>query len=337
MKELKNILLTLLIIMITVSCSTVEKVTVYGNPGEKIYSPSKQPIATIQHNGKTKITLESDAYYGYLYTYNAQQDQWVPFALDITKKSHNGTKLATGAGYTLSAIGTLGFIGGTVGCIINDESDAAKAIMVGGLGLGGIGASFGVPASSRMSQLSYQYNFGYNSKQQINSDLKLTRYIPPIIETPEATPIRKKATSGDALTTNVSSSAKAHNNTSTSSAKKKRKSASVLIAGEYSGTGTLITTGEDPETLGTMLIIVTPKDDNTVVAEIMEDNEAFFESEELFKVMKNNDGSFTLTHTRIPSVKFTISKAGKIDYKHPKVNIDGTIYTLSISANKSMK
>ena len=337
MKKLKNILLTLLSMMITVSCSTVEKFTVYGNPGEKIYSPSKQLIATIQQNGNAKITLESDAYYGYLYTYNAQRGQWVPFALDITKKSHNGTKLASGVGYTLGSIGLLGTIGGMVGRMVDDESDAANAIMLGGAGLLGISASFGVPTSIRMGQLSYQYNFGYNSKQQVNTDLNLTRYTPPTVETSETTPVRKKATSGESLTANDSNTAKARNNTSTSSAKKKRKSASVLVAGEYSGTGTLITTGEDPETLGSVLMIVTPKDDNTVVVEIMEDNEAFFESEEVFKVMKNKDGSFTLKHTHIPSVKLTISKAGKINYKHPKVNIDGTIYTLSISADKSVK
>lgn len=337
MKQLKNILLIILGIMITASCSTVEKITVYGNPGEKIYSPAKLPIATVQQNGKANISLKSDAYYGYLYTYNAQQDQWVPFALDITKKSHNGTKLATGAGYAMAGIGLLGFISGIIGCSVDDESDAAKAIMVGSLGVGGIGASFGVPASSRMGQLSYQYNFGYNSKQQANSDLNLTQYIPPVVNTPESKPNRKRATSGESSTAADSQSAKTHNNSASSSAKKKRKSVSELIAGEYSGTGTLITTGEDPETLDAMLIILTPKDDSTVVAEIFEDDDAFFDSEELFKVTKNKDGSFTLTHTRIPAVKFTLSKTGKIAYKHPKVNIDGTMYTLSISAMKIKK
>ncbi len=86
-----------------------------------------------------------------------------------------------------------------------------------------------------------------------------------------------------------------------------------------------------------MKIIITPKDEDIVTAEILEDNESFFDSEETFKVKKNKDGSFTLTHTRIPSVKFTITKVGKIVYNHPKVNIDGTTYTLSISATKSTK
>lgn len=323
--------------MITASCTTVEKITVYGQPGEKIYSPSKQLVATVQQNGNAKIKLSSDAYYGYMYTYNPTIDQWIPFALDITKKSHNGTKIATGTGYTLTALGLASFLSGTTAAIIDSESEAAGALMGAGIVLGGIGASFGVPASKRMGQLAYQYNFGYTSRQQVNSDLNFTQYIPPVVDTPESTQSRKKATSGEASTATNSSSAKKHKNSAISTAKKKRKTASEFIAGKYNGYGTLTTTGEDPETLGDMLIIITPKDDNTVLTEIMEDHEAFFESEELFKVKKNKDGSFTLTHTRIPAVKFTITKAGKINYTHPKVNIDGTTYTLTITANKDTK
>lgn len=337
MKNSKNIILTMLILIVTVSCSTVEKITVYGNPGEKIYSPYKQQIATIQQNGKVNINLDSDAYYGYLYTYQPTYDQWVPFALDITKKSHNGTKIAAGAGYTLTSLGLAGMIGGGIGCIIDDESDAAKAIMLGGLGIGGIGASFGVPASSRMGQLAYQYNFGYTSRQQTNSDLRLSAYTVPETKVIENLETRKKATSGESTEITDASSAKARKNTATSTAKKKRKSSAELISGEYLGNGTLVTTGEDPEPLGSIMIIITPKDSDRVLVEIMEDNEAFFESEELYTVKKNKDGSFTLTHTRIPAVKFIITKAGKIDYKHPKVNIEGTNYTLSISGKKNIK
>lgn len=337
MKILKNILLTMFCVMVAVSCSTVEKFTVYGNPGDKIYSPDKLPIATIQQNGEVKITLESDAYYGYLFTYNSEHNQWVPFALDLNKKSHNGTKLAAGAGYTLTGLGLVGVVAGTIACIADDEDGAAKALLLGSLGVSGIGASIGAPASSRMRQLSYQYNFGYKSKQMVNSDLNLSPYIPPTFNTPEPIRNRKKATSGDASVDTDSNSTKTNKNSMTSQAKKKRKSIAELIAGNYSGTGTLMSTGEDSETLDTMLIILTPKDDNTVVAEIMEDNEDFFESEELFKVIKNKDGSYTLKHTQIPSVKFTISKTGKVVYQHSKVNIDGVIYTLSISASKNVK
>ena len=336
MKHYKNIFLSL-IMLITVSCSTVEKITVYGNPGDKIYSPAKQHIATIQQNGNVKVSLESDAYYGYLYTFDPSLNQWEPFALDIIKKSHNGTKFATGAGYTMAGIGLVAFIGGTIGCIVDSESDLSKIIMGGGLGVAGIGASFGMPATWRMGQLAYQYNFGYNSRQNVNTDLSLSQYMPPVEEVPEIVTSRKKATSGDISDATDTSSAKARKNTATSTAKKKRKTSSELIAGKYSGSGTLVTAGEDPETLGSMMIILSPKDGNTVVAEIMEDNEAFFESEELFSVKKNTDGSFTLTHTRIPSVKFTITKTGKIDYKHTKVNIDGLQYTLSIIATKNIK
>lgn len=337
MKEYINVFLTTLILMITVSCTTVEKITVYGKPGEKIYSPLKQHVATIQQNGNTQIKLASDAYYGYMYTYDAMLGQWVPFALNVKKKSHTGTKLATGTGYTLTGLGLGLFLGGTTAVIIDNESEVAGTLMGAGIALGGIGASFGIPASKRMGQLAYQYNLGYTSRQQTNSDIRLSAYVVPKEDDVENQGTRKKTTSGEMVAGTDSSSAKIRKGTATSTAKKKRKTLTEQITGEYTGNGTLTTSGEDAETLGTIVVIITPKDEDTVLAEILEDNEAFFESEELFKVTKNKDSSFTLTHTRIPSVKFTINKAGKIDYKHPKVNIDGTTYTLSVTARKNEK
>lgn len=179
MKYLKNIFLTMMILVITVSCTTVEKITVYGKPGEEIYSPSKQHLATIQQNGNAKIELASDAYYGYLYTYNNALGQWVPFALDITKKSHNGTKIATGVGYTLTFIGLGSVVVGGTAAIIDSESSSAGPIMLAGVALSGIGAALGGPASSRMGQLAYQYNFSYNSRQLTNSDIRLSTYVLP--------------------------------------------------------------------------------------------------------------------------------------------------------------
>lgn len=337
MKRLFYLLTIFIYLGIGSSCSTVETITVHGNPGTKIYSPQKSKLATIPQTGKVKVKLPSDAYFGYLYTRDDIHNRWIPFALDVKQNKHTGTKAQSLGGLTLSSIGGLCLVIGTIAELAEggESSTGLSLIGVGG-GSALVGTGLLIPAQAKLGQLAYQYNFSYTSKQQVNSDLRLTQYTPPIDGTLESAPTRKKATSGEATNTKESSSAKTRKNSATSTAKK-RKTNSELIAGEYAGTGTLVTTGENPETLGTMMIVIAPKDDNTVIADIMEDNESFFESEEIFTVKKNKDSSFTLTHTRIPLVKFTITKTGKIDYKHPKVNIDGTTYTLSISATKNTK
>lgn len=337
MNRYKNILMAVLILMISVSCSTVEKITVYGTPGEKIYAPNKQQIATIPQNGKADIKLESDAYYGYLYTYQPNVDQWVPFALDVTKKTHGATKLAAGVGYTLTGIGVVGVLSGALMMAVDnsDDSDMMNtelAFLGAGLGITGAGAAIGMPASKRIGQLAYQYNFGYTSKQQTNADLSLGTYIMPE-EVTENPTVRKKTKSEDVATSNY---------TSTSTGKTRKKSmnsesasSTESIAGEYKGSGTLATNGEVSEIFGSMKIIITPKDDTTVSVRILDDNgEDFFDSEDIFNVQKNSNGSFTLTDPQFPSVKFRITNKHRIEYSHPQVNINDSMYVLTVFASK---
>lgn len=65
-------------IMVT-GCSTSEKLTITGTPGTVVYSPQKEPLGTINSDSKLRLKLDSDAYYGYLYTRNDSLDLWVPF------------------------------------------------------------------------------------------------------------------------------------------------------------------------------------------------------------------------------------------------------------------
>ncbi len=331
MNILSKILVGTLILCMLGSCSTTEKFTVHGNPGTKIYTPDKKELDVIPQSGKATIKVDSHAYMGYLLTHDDALDQWVPFALDVRKKSRAGTKAAVVAGYTLSTVGLIGMVAGTVAVCIDSESPVG-VIGVGAGGaatLGGIG--LGLPASARLSQLSYQYNFSYQKSQRTNTDLLLTGYVAPQGEQRQekTTPARGKAKSAEPATD--TSKAKRGAATGSSKAKKKRKTAAEQVVDEYTGSGTLTLAGDSPETLGDIRLVISYVDNNTVAVEILEDNEPFFESEELYTVKRNKDGSFSLTHKQIPSVKFTILKSGKFDYKHPRVNIDGDNYTLTLT------
>lgn len=61
--------------------------------------------------------------------------------------------------------------------------------------------------------------------------------------------------------------------------------------------------------------------------------ESFFSAGNKYGIKKGRDG-FSLALQGIPSAVITINGKGALAYCHPKVNIDGEIYTLEISASK---
>lgn len=335
MKLLKYIFSFVFFVCALTGCSSLEKTTVYGTPGTKIYSPDKQLLGTVSQSGKADINLKGDAYFGYLYTYDNKNDLWTPFALDVKKNAHKSTKIAGAVGTTLMGFGTISLLaGGLVGTMDTEGTNGVMLGFVGaGVGLGGIGFGIGYPAVKRMSSITYQYNFCYSASQHTNEDLTLTGYIPPKAEEMPTSKPRRNA-SGDGNLDSNTSSLETISSGSSSTARRKMKTSSELVSGKYSGTGFLENHSGVRESLGKITIVITPKGDDIVLAEIFEDNEPFFDSEEFFNVTPNNDGSFTLTHSKVPSVKFSISKSGDVDYRHPSVNIDDSIHTLSIAGKR---
>lgn len=132
------------------SCHTYERFKVKGQPGTIIYTPDRKAIGSIGKDGNLQIKVPSDAYYGYLYTYNEADDLWIPFGINMKRNNHKGTKTSVWVGITVG-VGTI------VGPIIS------------------------YIASDHCSQLSYFYNFGYEDIQKTNQDLKFTQYVPPIL------------------------------------------------------------------------------------------------------------------------------------------------------------
>lgn len=330
-----HISLLLIICLLLGSCSTWEKCTVSGVPGTKIYAPDKIQVATIPESGKVELKLPSNAYFGYLYTHDDMKDLWVPFALDTKKKKHKGVHFVNWLGRSMVGIGLpLIGMGGVFALLAEDAAPAYICLAAGG-GLTLLGVGLAGPATNRLGQLSYQYNFSYEKNQQTNTDIAFTDYVVPqdgqraVNEQPTRT--RGKATSGDKQNDESDSSKAKRAN---SSKAKSRKSVVNKVVGRYSGSGTLAAKGGEAEALGEIVIEISTEGEYAKV-DIFEDGELFFESEELFKVKKNKDGSFTLTHIDVPSVKFTITKSGRFTYKHPRVSIDGTNYTLYITGKRT--
>lgn len=346
MKKFKTIIPLLLLLFIS-ACTTTETITVEGEPGTVIYSPYRTELGKIQSNGKTKINLSSDAYYGYLYTYNSQDDIWVPFALETKRNSHSGTKAVLGLGYTLETVGIATMIPGVIMiCAAGDDGDVQTTglILTGagaGMALAGVGC---LPAGNRLKQLSYQYNFSYQKNQVTNSDLKFTKFTPPTENEVQKTDfINSKSSSSNtsdikstrpkAVTSDNSANQERIDTEASSKVSRSRKDAAKLAEGIYSGSGSLIINKKNVETINNIEVKVIYMEKGTVKVEITEDGEQFFDSDEIYDVKIEKNGDLILTHKKIPTATIVISK-NNLKYENPNVNLDGEKYTFIISAAK---
>lgn len=352
MKKIYNIISVLTAASLLSACVTSEKFTVTGAPGSKIYSPYKKEIATIQSNGKAKIELPSNSYYAYLYTYNNVDDVWVPFVLETKKNSHNGTKALFNTSIVGAGIGLPAFLAGTIACLAGGEESSEEPVVLGLLAGGGalslISSFSGLVSSERISQLSYQYNFSYKKNQVTNSDLSFTPYVPPFSSYVSATSNSSSyssSTTSESSTSSVAKRSKATSSSSTTSSSKSsstsesssvasrsRKDPAQAIVGTYTGTGTLLLNNKTTEKIPDLVINITFVDKGKVKVEILEEGEPFFASDEIYDVTIDKSGNYSLTHTKIPSAKITISSKKVLNYTHPNVNIDGDKYTFNITA-----
>lgn len=330
---------SILMIALLTSCHSVEKVVVNGAPGTKIYTPDRNEVATIGPNGQAKIKLPGDAYFGYLYTYNAAYDKYVPFALDVVENKHSGCKIALGAAYAGAGIGMCAFVGG-VGMIVAtaDDEDANTVPAGASMGIGAalaIGSALGgiVPASSRMGELNHQYNFGYAKKQETNQNVVLAEYVAPYASVATQT-VKANEKKAPAIETPTEATTSRHTLPSSKSTRTIKDSAK-RVEGTYSVSGKLTIGNETVEELSGNIILITKTGKDEVKVDVYDGKEKFFSSTELYSVAKGKNGSISLTHKKIPSARITITTAGKITYTHPRVNIEGDNYTLTLNGSKA--
>ena len=106
------------------------------------------------------------------------------------------------------------------------------------------------------------------------------------------------------------------------------------VSGTYTGAGYLAQKGKVVEEYSAMKLVVLQIDNNRVNIDVVENGESYFSSKTKYQVKKQGKNTYVLSLEGISGAFITIDNAGHLTYIHPKVNIDGEIYTLNITANK---
>lgn len=336
--KLIKLLMLILCVSALASCSTMEKFTVKGTPGTKIYTPQKHELATIGNNGRVKIKVPSDAYYGYLYTHNDSLNLWVPFGLDNKKKNHAGAKAALAAEFTGASIGVGALLVGTIVAIASGGEEPLGAIMAGAGGaLAGGGAFAGMVTSARMGQLSYQYNFTYRNNLSTNADLSLSNYITPpiLLAKPEKSTLSRlrSGKSSDKNDSRNNQAQRTKNKQQNQRTKIQLKTKAEKVEGEYAGQAYLSQGRVRVEEFDAVTVIIAPVNDNTVTVDVVVGSESFFDEPLTFKVRNTATNSYTLASRSQPNALITIN-GNELNFNHPSVNLGGNSYKLIVEASK---
>ena len=317
------------------SCSTSQTLTIEGLPGTEILTPGLKNLGTIGNNHKTKITIPSDDYYAFLLARSNGSKELVPFALDYKNKKYRGTKAQSAIGIGLGVAGLFPMLTGAIMlCADEDVEETGVAMILGGTGVALAGFAIGGPAYARLDQAQYQYQYKYLSSQSTNEDFTFTRptdngFIRTVKNEPQHSEPQVENTEG----TPAATSTGIRRRGKTSTAARNLRDNGKQVAGTYIGTGRLILNGEEMENYTDIKVVIKRIDKNNVIVEVYENSEAFFNTGDKYSIKKAGNGQFTLSLIGIPSATITISKNKNMVYFHPKVNIDGEIYTLEIKAS----
>lgn len=342
MKNIVRLMAVLLFCSMISSCSTFQNITVFGEPGTEIYTPDLEKVGTIKRDGKGEITLPRDGYYPFLLSGNGGTDMKIPFALDNKNRSYTGARVLSCVEAAIAGAGAVSLIVTTTACLVSGEDGESLGIapLMGAGGVGFLGASFGgLATTNRLAETQREWQFEYLSKQSTNQDLRFEKFI----DYGYRKEIGGKAVSADENVTKSSRKVEFAQNESSSSVAKSHSSRSKrtltdfakLVEGTYIGSGKLLLKDEIVESYRDIRVVLKRLDKNTVQVDVYESNgEAYFSGSSKYGVKKLDSGKYNLTMNGIPSATITIDADNEMVYLHPKVNIDGDLYTLKIYATK---
>lgn len=333
MKFIKTILYIGALVLMA-SCSTTTKVMVKAPAGTSITLPDYQKGIQNSKNNDIELNIQDDTYYGYALA-TTPSGLTMPFGLDVHEKNYPFEHLAKWGGVCVAAAGLFMDLVGTIIFIAANEDEdmqqvAAWDFLVPGLSGAVVGAGVGWPASERVGQLSHAYNFTYDKNQTLNlPQLSTTLLHPdapknapaPVVEQPK----KKKAVSAETVAPSEESAGKV---------KKSIADAAKKVAGTYSGKATLYNGKNIEEEYGQVELVIERIDKQTVTVQVIESDEEFFENPVTYTVVSDKKGGYILTNPSVATCKITISKDGKLEYTHPRVEIDDVMYTLKASASK---
>lgn len=336
MKRTINYIIIACVSFITFSCTTKQKFTVYGKPGTLIYKPNMSHVATIQNNGSVKVKLDSDNYYAYLLSRDANSERVIPFALDYKNKNYTGKRIIAGTTYMFLGASLGATIAGSAAYLGGSEDIAGTFLAAGGV-LAGLSLATAC-ANEQLNQTPESYKFKYLPSQTTNQNVVFTDYI----ENGQIKGSIKDENSSPANHKHVqqNNNQKSTQATSISVAKiKSSKSTRTLkdygriVEGNYIGEGKLLQGEETIEDYKRIKVSLMRVDKNTVAVNVYDDNnEAFFLKNSNYNIKKTKANEYTMSLDGIPSAIIVINDKNNLIYIHPRVNIDGSMYTLEISA-----
>lgn len=338
MKNIFRILVITGMIALSQSCTTSQKITFLGTPGTEIYYPNMKLVATIGMDGRAKAKVPRDYYTAFMLSKDAQSNEIIPFALDYKYKYYIGPKIAKVIGIPLFGAGMIGVGAGTAAAINGDEELMSQFFKYG-LTAMGIGAGMYGVGNSLDDETQRELSFAYMPRHQINNDLVFTPFIDNgIAKNIDITDAQQTPTKD---TTSIEQTNLNNVTTTTVARPRSQKSAKTLndfgqqLQGTYSGQGQLLLKQEIEENYPNIQVVIAKYDKNHVDVRILEDSgDEFFTSSARYNVKKEKF-KFILTMEGISSATIIIDRNGNLTYNHPKVNIEGSIYTLKIKATKN--
>ena len=172
------------------------------------------------------------------------------------------------------------------------------------------------------------YSYEYLSTQKTNQDLTFTQ---PVLTKAKLKP-KTDSTSG-----NVSSaSSKSGKKVASSKTTRTIQDNAAKIEGTYVGNGTLKQGSEVVERYSKISVTIKRQSKDAVLVNVIEpDGTEWFVNDCDYTINKVSKGKYYLTLDGISTATIEIDKQNNLVYLHPRVDIEGDIYTLSITASKS--
>lgn len=319
------------------SCSTSTKITINAKPGTvfPLYDKENLKMVKCDNSGSVTYRQSDDNYVGLTYSYD-KEGNLIPFAFDYGKRVHAAT-VFNNLGLGVSAVGLFGSCIGLIGMVASGGDDSMTEIALGGLGVTCFGLSFGWPSETRAEQSAYKYHYRYKRYQKTNQDLSFTMPEITLLDPPQsyhdATGITKSINPSNTDNGNSNDVAVSSKTLGERSSKKLSSNAD-KVSGTYVGTGSLKQSGATIENYQNISVTIVKVSSNVVGVNVVESNgDRFFSSNLEYDIQVSGIGSYTLVNKKTNDAKITISM-NSLDYIHPRVNIEGDIYQLHISASK---